>query len=289
MRPQGEQKIQKYKNRKMEKLSEKIAAAVDLLKKGENTALAMSKEGYWVGFSGGKDSQAVYHLCKLAGVKFQGYYCVTGIDSPETIHFIKKQYPEIVFLHPKENFFELVQKKGMPIKQKRYCCERLKERFGAGRVVLTGVRAQESVKRSKYGAIEVFSTRKEHEGKERKRNEGWLQQTQHECIKGQDRIMVRPILDWTVDNVFEFLMWVGVEINPSYQKYERVGCMFCPFAKKEQIEKYEKENPLYVKRLMLAIERWGQRKGYFGLDGPEDVYKWWKSNIKLEKYLADKK
>ena len=31
-------------------------------------------EGYFLAFSGGKDSQAVYHLCREAGVKFDAHY-----------------------------------------------------------------------------------------------------------------------------------------------------------------------------------------------------------------------
>ena len=30
-------------------------------------------EGYYVAFSGGKDSQCIYHLCKMAGVKFDAH------------------------------------------------------------------------------------------------------------------------------------------------------------------------------------------------------------------------
>ena len=49
----------------------KLAESIALLQKGEATALRMNpEEGYFLGFSGGKDSQAVYHLCKLAGVRF---------------------------------------------------------------------------------------------------------------------------------------------------------------------------------------------------------------------------
>jgi 3'-phosphoadenosine 5'-phosphosulfate sulfotransferase (PAPS reductase)/FAD synthetase len=39
-------------------------------------------EGYFVAFSGGKDSQCVYHLCKMAGVKFDAHYSVTSVDPP---------------------------------------------------------------------------------------------------------------------------------------------------------------------------------------------------------------
>lgn len=266
-------------------LNKKIAESLDLLIKGEATALRMNpEEGYFLGFSGGKDSQAVYHLCKLAGVRFEPYYSVTGIDTPETIHFIRDNYPDVKFIHHKQNFFQLVEEKGLPTIMRRYCCERLKEHFGAGQCVLTGVRAEESKKRSSYAAIEVFSRRKEHQNQPRKRDEEWLKQEEHQCIKGQDKIMIRPILNWTTEDVFQFLLIVGAKINPTYAKHRRVGCMFCPFAPKEEIEYFETIYPKYRKRLLLAIKRWGAKNGYYGLNSAEEVLQWWKTKMSIANY-----
>lgn len=266
-------------------LSKKIAESLNLLSKGEATALRMNpEEGYFLGFSGGKDSQAVYHLCKLAGVRFVPYYSVTGIDTPETIRFIREKYPDVEFIHHKQNFFQLVEEKGLPTIMRRYCCERLKEHFGTGQCVLTGVRAEESKKRSSYAAIEVFSRRKEHQNQPRKRDENWLTLEEHQCIKGQDKIMIRPILNWTTEDVFQFLLMVGAKINPTYAKHRRVGCMFCPFAPKAEIEYFEKIYPKYRQRLLLAIERWGAKNGYYGLNSAEEVLQWWKTKMSIANY-----
>ena len=35
-------------------------------------------DGYFIAFSGGKDSQCVYHLAKMAEVKFDAHYAITG-------------------------------------------------------------------------------------------------------------------------------------------------------------------------------------------------------------------
>lgn len=266
-------------------LNKKIAESLDLLTKGEATALHMNpEEGYFLGFSGGKDSQAVYHLCKLAGVRFEPYYSVTGIDTPETIHFIRENYPDVEFIHHKQNFFQLVEEKGLPTIMRRYCCERLKEHFGAGQCVLTGVRAEESKKRASYAAIEVFSRRKEHQNQPRKRDEDWLTLEEHQCIKGQDKIMIRPILNWKTEDVFQFLLMVGAKINPTYAKHRRVGCMFCPFAPKAEIEYFETIYPRYRQRLLLAIERWGAKNGYCGLNSAEEVLQWWKTKMSIADY-----
>ena len=47
---------------------DKVQVAIDRLRAFEPT------EGYYLAFSGGKDSQAVYHLCREAGVKFDAHY-----------------------------------------------------------------------------------------------------------------------------------------------------------------------------------------------------------------------
>jgi phosphoadenosine phosphosulfate reductase len=46
-------------------------------------------EGYFVGFSGGKDSIVALELCRMAEVKHLAFYSATGIDPPEVMRFIK--------------------------------------------------------------------------------------------------------------------------------------------------------------------------------------------------------
>ena len=97
------------------------------------------KEGYFLSFSGGKDSQCIYHLAKQAGVKFDAHYTVTSVDPPELIHFIKDNYPDVIFDYPRykdgsrANMWNLIVKvKIPPTRVARYCCQQLKENFGGG-------------------------------------------------------------------------------------------------------------------------------------------------------------
>lgn len=39
--------------------------SIDLLKKSESLALRYSDKGFYLAFSGGKDSQALYHVAQL--------------------------------------------------------------------------------------------------------------------------------------------------------------------------------------------------------------------------------
>ena len=115
------------------------------------------EEGYYVAFSGGKDSQCVYHLCQMAGVKFDAHYAVTSVDPPELVQFIKEHYPD-AWLNRMHQYrpdgkcvtmWNLIADHTLPPTRKvRYCCDQLKEPGGMGRVVVTGVRWAESSNRS---------------------------------------------------------------------------------------------------------------------------------------------
>lgn len=118
------------------------------------------EEGYYVAFSGGKDSQCIYHLCEMAGVKFDAHYRVTSVDPPELVQFIKEYYPDVEreVPHDKDGkpitMWSLIPKKKMPpTRIVRYCCQKLKESGGDGRITMTGVRWAESINRKKNQGV----------------------------------------------------------------------------------------------------------------------------------------
>jgi len=100
------------------------------LEKTEEDALCFIREyeppeGFYLGFSGGKDSIVVYDLVKKAGVKFKAYYSDTGIEPPELIGFIKRNYQDVEFLKPNykrhRSFFGMVPLIGAPNIFRRWC------------------------------------------------------------------------------------------------------------------------------------------------------------------------
>lgn len=259
---------------------------IEKLRKWEPLALELNPDGFFVAFSGGKDSVVMYDLVRRAGVRHRAFYSVTSIDPPDNVYYIRQHFPEVEFIHPKRNFFKLIETKGLPTIMRRYCCERLKEGLGAGYMVLTGVRAAESRKRAGYAEIEIFSRRVEHQGKPRGRSFEQLMESEHQCIKGRDKLMVRPILDWSDEEVWQYIREHHLPLNPCYQMHGRVGCMFCPFASKEDIEKYERQYPRFKPLIIRALTRyWSKTENHYA-DTPEEYYEYWKTKGTKKQYIA---
>lgn len=270
-------------------LSEKITYSIELIRRGERLALALNpQDGYYVAFSGGKDSQALLQLVKMAGVRHKAYYSVTTNDPPPNVYFIRQYYPDVVFLHPKRNFFKIIEQKGLPTMFHRFCCAELKEIAGAGNAVLTGVRAEESRKRAAYNDVMVYSRRMEHRGNTHTRTIAEIEENEHRCIKGNDKLMIYPILRWTEKDVWRFLHEQGLPTNPCYSLTGRVGCMFCPFSNKKQIDRYEKQYPKFKEHIMQSLEIYWQKKDEHIMDSPQVYYEWWKSKKSLSYYLKNK-
>lgn len=121
-------------------LQRKIRHSVDLLRKAERLALAYDPaDGFFLAFSGGKDSQCLYHVARLAGVRFKAHMNLTSVDPPEVIRFVKSEYPDVDLAKPSDSIYNVAVKKGMlPTRRVRWCCEKYKESAGAGKVTLKG-------------------------------------------------------------------------------------------------------------------------------------------------------
>ena len=244
---------------------DKVKHSIELIRKAEKLALTYNDFGFHLAFSGGKDSQVIYELAKMAGVKFKAFFYKTSVDPRELLSFIRSNYPDVEWVRPKMTMYQLIYKKGMlPLRQARFCCEYLKERNGVDAVVMTGITADESAKRAKRKVQE------------------------HSCIKGQDKIFLHPILNWTKSEVLQFLTERGVEKCSLYEIQERIGCVGCPMSPKTMRRDF-RNMPNFKKAYINTVQKLIDEKGkYSEFPSAEDVVDWWASGMSRKQWLANK-
>lgn len=270
-------------------LARKIEYSIDLIRKSEPIALRLDPvNGFYNTFSGGKDSQCLYHLVKLAGVKAKTHMNLTSIDPPEVIRFVRTQYPDVEMIKPRMSIYEMAKKKHiLPTRRFRWCCAEYKEMSGAGKVTLIGVRKQESARRAKREEISTTIKGKRAEGT-------FDQWSEHEeqmvtCVGGKDKILVSPIIYWTERDVWEFLNANSIPHCKLYDEGgKRIGCLCCPMSNYKQKLKDIREYP-HVKRGWLKAIQWLIDNGYLNhnFKDAETGFRWWISDNSFEKFYAD--
>lgn len=229
-------------------VKDKVQEAINLLKEKE------PEDGYYLAFSGGKDSVVIYDLAKKANVKFEAYHNIVTIEPPEVMKFIYKEYPEVKMLHTKKTMYQLFIENGFPpMRQMRYCHRQLKC-GGEDKIKITGVRAEESALRASKPKFE-----KARNGK------GYL---------------LHLIHDWTTGDVWNYIKDNNVKYCSLYDEgRKRIGCLFCPFAGQQQINEDLKRYPQVAEYLIKACNRIIENKKAAGkkvnfTDGAELFY-WW--------------
>lgn len=281
-------------------LQKKIMYSIELLKKAERLALYYSVDGnngYYLAFSGGKDSQALYHIAELAGVKFDAHMNLTSVDPPEVIRFVKQAYPEVDLIKPNKSIYQIaIEKQILPTMRVRWCCAEYKELSGAGRVTLIGIRHQESSRRAKRNEVEISNRkfsgtlegldeyRQELKAKRaiRKSKKYGVNITNADqeqtlgCISGKESVLISPIIHWTEEDVWEFLNKVMEVPHCSLydEGWRRLGCIGCPMSSSKQKQIENIRYPHVKRNWIKAIKaiRGGQK---FLPD-----YIWW--NIKAD-------
>lgn len=190
----------------MNDYEKKVARAIRLLK-----SIPTDEGPVEVSYSGGKDSDVILELAKMAGIPYRAIYKNTTIDPPGTIKHCKEKGVEI--LQPKESFMQLVAKKGFPSRFSRFCCQVLKEYKVLDRAI-QGIRRSESIKRrDRYKEPEICRIySKESKAK-----------------------IYLPILEWTDGDVARFVAERNIQCHPLYYDENgvfhverRLGCIGCP-------------------------------------------------------------
>lgn len=244
-------------------LKNKVKIAIeqlrDVYKKRKDLVLA---------FSGGKDSIVIRRLKQMSGIITEDNYSITTIDPPDLIRFINKHHKNVNRIKPKKPLLQMMIDKGFPpTRIMRWCCAEYKENGNDGKMVITGVRAAESAKRAKRKNIEF-------------------------CYRNTGKIYLNLIIDWTNNDVWEFIKAEGLPYCSLYDEgWKRIGCLMCPMGRtRRKLEslKYPKITKLFIKYFEKLYKKNIERgKDMSRWENGEDMFNQWIEDRRKPKEIPD--
>jgi phosphoadenosine phosphosulfate reductase len=202
---------------------------------------------YILAFGGGKDSITVEDLLKKSGSKYRKIYAQTGIDPPELVLYIRQYHPDTIFQKPKMSMFKGIEKKGLPTRRRRWCCQYLKHFTSKGNFNVTGIRWAESARRRKYGVISYI---------------------------GSDKVL-NPIIDWSTADVWQYIRKNNLPYCKLYDEgWTRLGCLICTMASAKERTREAALYPKIADAYKRANRRFYQAKGRTPQEADEYFEQW---------------
>lgn len=174
----------------------------------------------------GKDSMLTCHLVRELFPDVKAIFNNTTLDCADVYRMVK-EFPNCEIMNPKEGFYQYIRSGYLiPTRFTRFCCRIFKTGVMVSKLdhnypylLFMGMRNEESNTRSNY--------------KDEIINPEWG----NTCWRG-----ILPIREWRELDVWLYLFWKNIKINPKYKKgYSRVGCnIACPFYAKSTwiLDKY---------------------------------------------------
>jgi cysteine desulfurase/selenocysteine lyase len=202
-----------------------------------------------VSFSGGKDSMAAMALARKAGIE-KAFFIDTGIEFPETVEFVEGQGVEVI--RKAGDFWAAVEKAGPPAKDQRWCCKLLKLHSLKIHLATTGP------------CVTVQGNR-------------WYESWNRADLEAASQnpanplqLNISPIRNWRALEVFLYLWWQKLPVNPLYDRgIERIGCYLCPAMLESEHELLRGMHPERAQRWDRFLAGWAERHGL-----PEEYARW---------------
>lgn len=266
--------------------------AVERLKLAAQMSETYYQKPLIVTTSGGKDSDVCLALAKIAGINYEVQHNHTTADAPETVYHVRDTFRRLeldgvqctinwpTYKGSPVTMWSLIPQKLMPpTRLVRYCCDVLKEGGGAGRMITTGVRWSESVKRkNSRGIYETMPSDRKKKITLNNDNEDARQLFENCKLKAKR--VCNPIVDWTDQDVWDFVSFAKVPVNVLYGcGFSRVGCIGCPMAGKQGRMTEFTKWPTYQRSYTRAFEEMLKQRRERGINTEwetgMDVFHWW--------------
>lgn len=281
-----------------------VDAAIESLRLAATASREYYGKPLLVCYSGGKDSDVLARLCQIGKVDCEFVHSLTTADAPQTVMHVRQTFARLeadgfkchvqlpYFKGERTTMWKLIPlKKYPPTRLARYCCDVLKETSGKHRMCALGVRKSESNARKARGEFEVIFKDKERRGR-------WDFDAASEAIesarelpevfdcnlvtnmKSRGKTAVNPIVEWTDDDVWDFIHDEKVDICDLYgMGYLRVGCVCCPFGGYASMRREGADFPKYRMAYIRAFDKMIAARVADGKDTDwktgEEVWHWW--------------
>lgn len=300
--------------------------AIELIEMASEMSERYYKKPIVCTYSGGKDSDVLVELFLRSGVEFEVYNSHTTADAPQTVYHIREKFKQLeekgikcTIQKPELSMWQLIPRKKMPpTRLMRYCCSYLKETACPNRMISTGVRWDESYARKGRGPLEIIKAKKQnrivlqhsdiYEEMEGNRQISLFDEEPGEMMLMNDNSKKRrmiescilkaksvcnPIVDWTTNELWDYINSEHIEVNPLYQcGFSRVGCIGCPAAGKKryfEFAVFPKYKQMYLnafKRMLDERRKAGKTQKW---ENEYDVFAWWmeEKDVKGQHSLDD--
>ncbi len=214
-----------------------------------------------VAYSGGKDSQAsLIWAVKKYGVKnIEAVFCDTGWENPITYKHIidtcKDLNVKLVTVKSKkyDGMVDMAKKKGrFASTMARFCTIELKTMPFIDYVleqeehllIIQGIRANESASRSKMQAQCTFFKYYFEPYNAKGKTFTYRKKDIKEFVKIYSNDILRPVFDWTGQDVIDYIIENGQQPNKLYyQGFKRVGCFPCFMSSHHEVNEILKRYP----------------------------------------------
>lgn len=253
---------------------DKVKSAIERLKLADQMSRRYMNSPLFVCISGGKDSSVIQQLAIESGLEVVFSHNHTTIDAPETVYFVRSEFKRLnelgyktQILRPKMSMWQLIERKNglPPLRTMRYCCKYFKERSvhtesGKPAFIVTGVRWSESTQRKSRAEFEAIASRAANAVRVASNDNDLSRRLFEDCRLRSERVC-NPIIDWSDQDVWDFLNDRGVPVNPLYSMgFKRVGCIGCPMASQKERQREFEIWPKYRDAYIRAFER-GMARG----------------------------
>jgi len=232
-----------------------------------------------VSFSGGKDSLAslIWAVNEFGNKNVEAVFCDTKWEHELTYAHIddvvKRLQVKLTVLTSEkyDGFVDLAkQKKRFPSTKARFCTEELKSKPMINYVlkqeddllIIQGIRKDESLSRSlmeKQCTFFKYYFSPYGHGKDGKpKFHSYRKKEIVEWKKQYADDILRPVFDWTAQEVIDYILKNGLKPNPLYYMgFARVGCMPCIMSRHQEIKSMIQHLPDAVERLKEAQNQVG--------------------------------